>query len=353
MKSGLRNSFLVVCFLLFIVSANGQLTADAGNNYTICPGDSVVLGGATPASGGIMPYTYHWAPATGLSSTTVAHPIAFPSVLTTYTLTVTDDTNAVSTDAVSVALKYINKVNAGNDINICQDGFTTLGSNYNITGQGVTYSWAPAGSLNYDTVPRPIATPLQTTTYTLTATMPGCDVKVDYITVSIINIAISAGNDTTIAEGQTIELHATGGFFYYWSPSPSLTNAYAPNPDVEPVVTTTYYVWAETFTHQCGRGDSVTVNVIKGDQVYFYNTFTPNGDDINDTWYIGNIWKYPNNTLQVFNRNGQLVFRQEGYANTWDGRAFGQDLPAATYFYIMDLGNDRGDTYHGTVTIVK
>ena len=338
----------------FILSAvNAQLVADAGPNHIICPGDSVQIGGVLPATGGLPPYTYLWSPSSGLTSTSVNHPFAFPSVGTTYTLSVTDDTGALSTDAITVGLKYISKVDAGSDITICRDNSYVIGSNYNIGGQGVSYLWSPNNSIDYDTLPRPTSAPLQTTTYTLVATMAGCSPKTSYVTVSILNTIIDAGPDITIDEGQTVTLMATGGFFYYWNPLPSLNNITTPNPDAEPVVTTTYYVWGEDYLHRCGRGDSVTVNVIKGDNVFFYNTITPNGDDVNDKWYIGNITKYPNNNVKIFNRNGQLVFRETGYANSWKGESFGNPLPAATYFYIVELGNETNDTYHGTVTIIR
>ena len=71
--------------------------ANAGNDVTICVGESTPL----TASGGIA---YAWAPAAGLSSTTIANPIASPTVTTTYTVTVTDALGCVATDVITITV---------------------------------------------------------------------------------------------------------------------------------------------------------------------------------------------------------------------------------------------------------
>ncbi|PQJ21594.1 gliding motility-associated C-terminal domain-containing protein, partial [Tenacibaculum sp. SG-28] len=79
-----------------------------------------------------------------------------------------------------------------------------------------------------------------------------------------------------------------------------------------------------------------------------YNEFTPNGDGYNDTFVITCITddKYKNNTLEIYNRWGNLVYSKMGYDNTWTGISNGRFnikkdkmLPTGTYFYFLDLGN--------------
>jgi gliding motility-associated-like protein len=75
---------------------------------------------------------------------------------------------------------------------------------------------------------------------------------------------------------------------------------------------------------------------------------TPNGDGNNDVFEIQGIYDHPNNVLEIYNRWGSLVYRQEGYQNTWggectEGLSFGGNiLPTGTYFYILDLGDNDG-----------
>ncbi|ASU34313.1 gliding motility-associated C-terminal domain-containing protein [Mucilaginibacter xinganensis] len=62
------------------------------------------------------------------------------------------------------------------------------------------------------------------------------------------------------------------------------------------------------------------------------DSFSPNGDGINDCWYIKNIDNYPKADVSVFSRYGQRVFQSIGYSKPWDGRFNGAYLPAGTYY---------------------
>ena len=80
-----------------------------------------------------------------------------------------------------------------------------------------------------------------------------------------------------------------------------------------------------------------------------YNEFSPNGDGINEFFKLQCIEDYPENTVEIFNRWGNLVYRVEGYNNEtvlFVGRSQGrvnmqvnEELPTGTYFYMIDLGN--------------
>ena len=355
MNIAFRSNYLIalIAILVFCKPSSAQLVANAGPDKIVCPGSSVLIGGSPAASGGLAPYTYSWSPPNFLSSTTSPNPSCTLGGYATYTLTVRDDTGAVATDQVVMSLNYVSNVNAGNDTSICVNSYALLGADLNIAGAGVTYSWSPTTYLNSNILPRPTSTPLSTISYTLTATPTGCPVRTSVVTVTIIpNPPINAGPDVTINEGQNTVLQATGGFYYAWSPQTTLTYPYTSQPDAQPTVTTTYYLYGTDQTNKCPAYDSVIVTVIPDDEPVFYNTFTPNGDGNNDTFYIGNIYKYPNNKLEIYNRNGKLVYSANGYVNSWDGKAFGMELPAATYYYVLDLGDSKG-TKHGTVTIIK
>jgi gliding motility-associated-like protein len=82
------------------------------------------------------------------------------------------------------------------------------------------------------------------------------------------------------------------------------------------------------------------------------NTFTPNGDGINDKWDIQKIDNYPNCNMKVFNRDGQLVYSSTGYSIPWDGTYKGSALPAGTYYYILNLNADV-PVLSGFVAIIR
>ncbi|MFD2588983.1 gliding motility-associated C-terminal domain-containing protein [Croceitalea marina] len=78
----------------------------------------------------------------------------------------------------------------------------------------------------------------------------------------------------------------------------------------------------------------------------FYNEFSPNGDGVNETFVIDCISKYPNNTLKIYNRWGNIVYEKQGYNNEFNGTSNGRAviqkqefLPVGTYYYILNLGD--------------
>ncbi len=96
--------------------------ANAGNDAGINPGAAVTIGGSPAATGGALPYTYSWAPATGLSASNIANPNASPSIPTNYTLTVTGSNGCKGKDEVMVDLSLANPAYAKLD--------RTLNGNY-------------------------------------------------------------------------------------------------------------------------------------------------------------------------------------------------------------------------------
>ncbi len=79
--------------------------------------------------------------------------------------------------------------------------------------------------------------------------------------------------------------------------------------------------------------------------------FSPNGDGVNDGWFIENITSFPNNLVQVFNRSGKLVFKLRSYQNDWEGisnqisnNGSNKPLPVGPYLFIIDLGDGSQPT---------
>ena len=81
---------------------------------------------------------------------------------------------------------------------------------------------------------------------------------------------------------------------------------------------------------------------------------TPNGDGINDVWFIKNIERYPNAQIWVYNRWGVEVFRQAGnYTNNWEGtyKNNNKKLPSAPYLYQIDQDNNGSIDLRGWIYI--
>jgi gliding motility-associated-like protein len=82
------------------------------------------------------------------------------------------------------------------------------------------------------------------------------------------------------------------------------------------------------------------------------NMITPNGDGINDIWIVKNIEQYPNNELNIFDREGRLVFTTIGYDNSWSGQSNGSPLGEGTYYYILYIDSGKSKK-SGFISIVK
>ena len=94
--------------------------------------------------------------------------------------------------------------------------------------------------------------------------------------------------------------------------------------------------------------DTVEINVSQA--------ITPDGDGVNDTWFINNIENHPNNSVKVYNRWGDLIFSKKGYQNDWNGSYVnnGTNSPdASSYYYQIDLDGNGSIDYDGWIYITK
>ena len=83
------------------------------------------------------------------------------------------------------------------------------------------------------------------------------------------------------------------------------------------------------------------------------NAISPNGDNINDIWNIGETDLYPDLEIKIFDRYGILVWKSEkGYPQRWDGTSRGRKLTMDSYHYIIDLHNGTKPLI-GNITIVR
>lgn len=169
--------------------------------------------------------------------------------------------------------------------------------------------------------------------------------------VDIIGIDLSAGPDVTIGEGEVTQLNAFGGPPYEWSPTVGLSGSDIPDPIASPSGTTIYSV--TTTINDCVFTDEVVVQVIR--RIEPPNTFTPNDDGINDTWFIPALSAYPGAEVLIYDRWGQLLFRSNGYDEPWDGTNNGVKVPEGTYYYHIQLNQleGRSPPYTGFISIVR
>jgi len=225
--------------------------ANAGPDQSICIGQTVQLN----ASGGT---SYQWSPATALNNTSINNPVASPSATTNYIVQVTDQYGCKNNDTVQVAVNPLPNITVTPASSICIGGSIPL----NATG-GTTFAWTPSGSLSNANSSSPTASPSASTVYTVVVTdQNGCvDSANVSITVNPLPVATASG-DTTICDGSSVSLVATGGTSYSWSPATGLNNSNISNPVATPVSPITYTV---TVTDQNGCTDTEDVTIALND----------------------------------------------------------------------------------------
>jgi len=185
----------------------------------------------------------------------------------------------------------------------------------------------------------------------------GCDTATISSTIfNAVNAVATTDATYELLVGQFANLFgasSTGaGLSYQWTPIAQLGTPTTANTTVQPLQTEVYTL---VVRDTLGCVDTATVEVPVGLCVPLHAGFTPNADGTNDTWQIPCLLLF-DNEVEVYNRWGQQVFSAVNYDGTWDGTSSNQDLPAATYYYVIRVfypNEPEPVLYKGTVSILR
>lgn len=159
---------------------------------------------------------------------------------------------------------------------------------------------------------------------------------------SIGQVQIGPGviNTPGINSGMQLNAPFNPDYTYHWSTNESTASILVKQSGIFSVNVTNLQNCTNRFTVQ-----------VKQQTLIIPNIFSPNGDGTHDKWVIGNLENYPGNVVQIYNRYGQLIHRVVNFTG-WDGRVKGQDMPAGTYYYIIDPKNGNTPTT-GYIDIIR
>ena len=170
--------------------------------------------------------------------------------------------------------------------------------------------------------------------------------------IAVYAFPLDAGSDVYADPGETVQLNAsTSAAEYSWAPSYNISDTLSLQPFVYPEETTIYTISATQ--NGCTQFDYVTVFI--NDPLIIPTTFSPNNDDINDTWVIGGVEEYPNCFVQIFDRWGQELFQSTGYNDkkAWDGTFKEKPVSEGVYFYLVKLRDPESKEYKGSITLIR
>jgi gliding motility-associated-like protein len=326
------------------------LSANAGNGGDEC--DLNFQLNAVPGSG-----TGSWSQVAGPGNATFSpdnhHADAIVSVSApgSYDFAWTEvNFNCNSTDIIRVVFHEPPYVNAGQDTPIC----TGTNINLHATGSG-SFIWQPADILNNPSIADPIATPLQTTLFTVTITDQWGCVNSDQVSVEVWDRPTpNAGPDQTLDFVFSTYLHANDpkqdetGVWSVFEGAGSFDNINDNNTKVSELSKgNNSLIWKITNGICPAMADTVNIFV---KELIIPTMITPNLDGKNDFFYIGGIETLGKTELIVFNRWGAIMFEKSDYKNDWNGSNFqGDPLPEDTYFYI--LKPEKSDEIKGYIVI--
>ncbi len=164
---------------------------------------------------------------------------------------------------------------------------------------------------------------------------------------------VDYGGNKNVLEGEAVTLNPISisgtGFSFNWTPATFLNNSSSSAPICTPNQDIAYSINILS-SNGCKSNEQLTVKVLR--DFIVPNTFTPNGDGINDKWTISNINFYPGCRIEVFNRYGQIIFDTKNNLGDWDGTYNGSPVPQGTYYYIIDLNGTR-PSKKGYVTVIR
>lgn len=362
------NTIGVTPVKLTITNADGSCPATATTNIvvhpapnlqptpvesSICKGASLQLFANTDANA-----TVSWTPY-NISSATSKTPTVKPDKDMVYTIQAISEFGCKSSSSVRVTVIQPFRMFAL-DATICSGKSVQMQS-----GGAYRYKWIPATGLDNANIADPVATPATTTNYQVVGYDDiGCftDTVLAKVTVQP-SPQVNLGPDMEVAAGSIIPIPAVGSSDITqveWTPINNLSCNTCLAPVVTPKGNTVYHVTVMN-RYGCIASDDIHIKTVcNGGNIFIPNTFSPNGDGMNDIFYIRGRGMQTVRVFRIYNRWGQVMFERFGIngddpAFGWDGRFKGTLLNPDVYVYYAEVICDSGEStiMKGNVTLIR
>lgn len=312
------------------------IVVNTSNVASMCLNTSASISASATGGTGTLDLAWNNGAGTG-SPVTVS-----PANTTTYVVTATDDNGCAATGQVVVTVNPLPTINAGNDLTIC------VGMSATLTGTGgVTYTWD-----NGVTNGTPFTPAQGTVTYTVTGTDANGCVNTDVVVVTVLPVPVAGVSSNDPLSGypglvvnfnNDSQLGTQYNIDFDNGDSDASTN-------VATVFTTTfgspgtYEVILTASNGVCEDTASLTVVVIPFEPVVIHvpNIFTPNGDQVNDEFFI-DVENAVSINVIIINRWGNVMAELTDLTQKWDGDGAAE----GTYFVQYTVVGKDGTTTTG------
>jgi gliding motility-associated-like protein len=293
-------------------------------------------------------------------NTNLLIPGNFLSIPGTNTLTFTNLTNSLTScytviNSISKNFNILPIPNSpiANNQEFCKEDSAAI---TNLKPNGTQYKWYDSES---STTPLPLNTLLVTGNYYLkeTNSTTGCESNATVVSVVINSVPVPAlktdgqnfcGADKPTIQSLTNNTNYTGNLTWYDAP----TNGTALSNTALLTEGTAYYGIDYNPITKCTSEPLETIVTLLScnvppDGLTIPDGFSPNGDGVNDTFKILDIeYLFPNFSLEIFNRYGNIMFKGNINKPDWDGKNSNSsfingDAGTGVYFYIINYNKDN------------
>jgi gliding motility-associated-like protein len=200
---------------------------------------------------------FNWTPLVNIINPNTANPTVAPVVTTWYYVNLNEN-GCINNDSVRVRVVDFVTLRAMNDTTICRGDAISLGA----VSDGLAFSWTPVANLNNPNIINPVAVTNNTTTYSVTAIIGGCNASDQVVVTTVAYPIANAGQDPTICYNTSTQLNGSiVGSSFKWTPVSYLNNPNILNPVSSPP-RTTQYILSAFDTLGCPKPGNDTIVVI-------------------------------------------------------------------------------------------
>jgi len=314
------------------------VTIDAGNDTAICRTDTFHLRTVSDA------LSYQWSPADFLNRVDVKNPVSnITDSIITYRV-VGNIGKCQSLDSVTIRTVPYPVATINPDTSICFGEDAKL-----YASGGSSYSWSPVDYLSNPNLPNTNVVKPDPGNYVYTISVTdnkGCPKPVrDSATITVRQavVASTGMQDTTIVIGQILQMNASGGDAYLWSPGTWLSDPASPRTLATPENDIIYKVTVTQLPENCSATDEVKIKVyLLPPSFYVPTAFSPNGDGLNDVLRPIALGMRRLTYFKIFNRVGNLVFQTTEIGKGWDGYYKGNPQDPGSFVWMA-----QGETWKG------
>jgi gliding motility-associated-like protein len=307
-----------------VIEFSDPVFISLGPDTILCPGETIILDAETVGG------EYLWQDNSQNDTYTVLQSGTYWVVV--------DVAGCKAADTVDVAYTAFPLVDLGSDTILCEGDVLEI----QVSVPMATYVWQDNSTNEFFEI-------TEAGSYSVTVSVGRCTTQ-DAIDISPApSFIVDLGMDRTICNGESVLLDAglTGELDYIWQDNSTAQTLLA---------TDAGEYWLQ-ITDDCGSSaDTITVVVENCDcPMYVPNTFSPNGDGINDAFAPQAGCTITDFLLRIYDRDGGLLFETREPGGGWNGMVNEEVAQVGVYAFILryTVKGEEAKQIAGDVTIIR